>query len=46
MLGQAFIAEIKHEAASTKRILERVPTGNLIGSHMKNRCRSAGIPCG
>src|SRR3954447_6538397 len=25
MLNQAFIAELKHEAASTKRILERVP---------------------
>jgi uncharacterized damage-inducible protein DinB len=25
MLNQSFIAEIKHEAASTKRILERVP---------------------
>ena len=25
MLNQAFIAELKHEAASTKRMLERVP---------------------
>jgi uncharacterized damage-inducible protein DinB len=25
MINQAFIAEIKHEAAATKRILERVP---------------------
>lgn len=25
MINQAFIAELKHEAASTKRILERVP---------------------
>ena len=25
MVNQAFIAELKHEAASTKRILERVP---------------------
>ena len=25
MLNQSFIAELKHEAASTKRILERVP---------------------
>ena len=29
MLSQAFIAEIKHEAASTKRILERVPEGKF-----------------
>src|ERR687889_172887 len=25
MLNQSFISELKHEAASTKRILERVP---------------------
>ena len=29
MLSQAFIAEIKHEAASTKRMLERVPEGKF-----------------
>src|ERR1044072_4677663 len=29
MLNQAFIAELKHEAASTKRILERVPEGKF-----------------
>ncbi len=29
MLNQAFIAEIKQEAASTKRILERVPEGKF-----------------
>ena len=29
MLNQAFIAELKHEAASTKRILERVPDGKF-----------------
>jgi hypothetical protein len=29
MLNQAFIVELKHEAASTKRILERVPQGNF-----------------
>ena len=30
MLSQAFIAEIKHEAASTKKILERVPEGKFV----------------
>jgi len=29
MLNQSFIAELKHEAASTKRILERVPEGKF-----------------
>jgi uncharacterized damage-inducible protein DinB len=29
MINQAFIAELKHEAASTKRILERVPEGKF-----------------
>ena len=29
MLSQAFIAEIHHEAAATKRILERVPEGKF-----------------
>jgi uncharacterized damage-inducible protein DinB len=29
MLNQAFIAELKHEAASTKRILEKVPEGKF-----------------
>jgi len=29
MLSQSFIAELKHEAASTKRILERVPEGKF-----------------
>ena len=29
MLNQAFIAELKHEAASTKKILERVPEGKF-----------------
>src|SRR5215211_6290238 len=29
MLNQAFIAELKHEAASTKRIRERVPEGKF-----------------
>lgn len=29
MLNQTFIAELKHEAASTKRILERVPEGKF-----------------
>lgn len=29
MISQAFIAEIKHEATSTKRILERVPEGKF-----------------
>jgi uncharacterized damage-inducible protein DinB len=29
MLNQSFIAELKHEATSTKRILERVPEGKF-----------------
>lgn len=29
MLNQTFLAELKHEAASTKRILERVPEGKF-----------------
>ena len=29
MLSQSFIGELKHEAASTKRILERVPEGKF-----------------
>src|SRR5690349_4830012 len=29
MFNQSFIGEIKHEAASTKRILERVPEGKF-----------------
>jgi uncharacterized damage-inducible protein DinB len=29
MLNQAFIAELKHEAKSTERILERVPEGKF-----------------
>jgi uncharacterized damage-inducible protein DinB len=29
MLNQSFIAELKHEAASTKKILERVPEGKF-----------------
>jgi uncharacterized damage-inducible protein DinB len=29
MLNQSFIAEIKHEATSTRRILERVPEGKF-----------------
>lgn len=29
MLNQAFITELKHEAASTKRMLERVPEGKF-----------------
>lgn len=29
MLNQAFIAELQHEASSTKRILERVPEGKF-----------------
>jgi len=29
MLNQSFIAELKHEGASTKRILERVPEGKF-----------------
>jgi len=29
MLNQVFIAEVKHEAAATKRILERVPEGKF-----------------
>jgi uncharacterized damage-inducible protein DinB len=29
MLNQSFILELKHEAASTKRILERVPEGKF-----------------
>lgn len=29
MLNQAFITELKHEAGSTKRILERVPAGKF-----------------
>ena len=29
MLNQAFIAELKHEAASTKKILARVPEGKF-----------------
>jgi len=29
MINQAFISELKHEAASTKRILERVPEGKF-----------------
>lgn len=29
MLNQAFIAELKHEATSTKKILERVPEGKF-----------------
>ena len=29
MLNQAFIAELKHEGTSTKRILERVPEGKF-----------------
>jgi hypothetical protein len=37
MLNQSFIAEIKHEATSTRRILERVPKANSTGSRMKNQ---------
>jgi uncharacterized damage-inducible protein DinB len=29
MLNQSFIAELKHEAPSTKRILERIPDGKF-----------------
>jgi len=40
----AMLSELREEAVTTRRVLERVPPDKLSWRHMPNRCRSGNWP--